>query len=157
MPDRPSTRNPSPELHRAISALQRLADAFLERREQLASDAGLTAYQWRLLEEISTEQFMPSLFARERSRSPAAVSKTLRLLLDRELVSVSVRAADGRQREYKLTRAGRRILARLAASRSRAIDSVWRDLDRRDLIRFAAFGEELGRRLDRYAHEQSGD
>ena len=93
----------------------------MERREQLAVDAGLTVPQWRILEEIATEHFMPSLFARRRSRSAAAVSKLIRVLLDRGLISVAVSAEDGRQRDYTLTARGRRTLERLHANRQAAI------------------------------------
>ena len=79
-------------LHRAISTLQRLAELFLERRQQLAAEAGLTVPQWRLLEEIATQHFMPSMFAKRRAVSSAAVSKLIRGLLERGLVSVKVSA-----------------------------------------------------------------
>ena len=97
-------------LERAISGLQRLADDFAERREQLASEAGLTPGQWRVLEEISTDEFMPSLFARRRAQSPAAVSKTLRQLAEAGLVEASIGRADARRRRYALTARGRRML-----------------------------------------------
>jgi len=38
--------------------------------------------------EISSEHFMPSLFAKQRESSAAAVSKILRQLLGKDLVSV---------------------------------------------------------------------
>ncbi len=138
-------------LHQAISALQRLAEIFLERREQLACEAGLTVPQWRILEEIASEHFMPSMFARQRAVSSAAVSKLIRGLLDRGLVSVKVSAQDGRQRDYALTARGRRTLEALRASRERAIEVVWRDLPARELQRFAEFGEGLADRLEEYA------
>ena len=46
-------------LHAAIEALQRLAELFEARREQLAREADLTMSQWRVLEEIASEDFMP--------------------------------------------------------------------------------------------------
>jgi len=60
-----SEDKPDP-LPAAVAALQRLADVFAERREQLAHSAGLSEAQWRVLEEIASEDFMPSLFARAR-------------------------------------------------------------------------------------------
>ena len=138
-------------LHQAISTLQRLAELFLERRQQLAAEAGLTVSQWRLLEEIATEHFMPSMFARRRVVSSAAVSKLIRGLLERGLVSVKVSAEDGRQREYALTARGKRTLDRVRASRESAIEAVWSDLPARDLQRFAEFGESLADRLEEYA------
>jgi DNA-binding MarR family transcriptional regulator len=95
------------EAHAAIEKLTRLTDLFLERREQLASRAGLTDGQWQVLEEISTERFMPSMFARDRDSSRASVSKVLRQLLDRGLARVAVSPKDGRQRTYALTPAGK--------------------------------------------------
>jgi len=141
------------ELHRAITGLQRLTDLFLERREQLAREAGLTVSQWRVLEEISTEQFMPSLFARRRAQSPAAVSKTLRQLGEKGLLSVSISEGDARKRDYRLSPRGRRALERLRRSRSRAIEVIWGDLGRREMGRFAAFSEELAGRLEAYLSE----
>ena len=140
-------------LDRAIAGLQRLADDFAERREQLAAEAGITPGQWRVLDEISTEAFMPSLFARRRSQSPAAVSKTLRQLAEAGLVKASIGRADARRRRYALTARGRRVLAGLRRSRERAIVAVWGDLPLRDLERFADFSESLGRRLEAYADE----
>jgi DNA-binding MarR family transcriptional regulator len=138
-------------LGRAIAGLQRLADDFAERRDQLSAEAGLTPGQWRVLEEISTEDFMPSLFARRRAQSPAAVSKTLRQLAEAGLVTVSIDEVDARQRRYALTAKGRRVLGSLRRSRQRAIAAVWGDIPLRDLERFADFSESLGRRLEAYA------
>ncbi len=69
-------------IFRAIEAMTALAEIFERRREVLARDAGITIEQWRVLEEISTEHFIPSMFARSRDSSAAAVSKILRQLLD---------------------------------------------------------------------------
>ena len=41
---------------------------------------------------------MPSLFARHRDSSPPAVSRIIRQLLRKRLITVSVSATDGRQR-----------------------------------------------------------
>jgi DNA-binding MarR family transcriptional regulator len=138
-------------LHRAIATLQRLADLFTERREQLAREAALSVPQWRVLEEIATEHFMPSLFARRRSVSAAAVSKLIRGLLDEQLIRVRVSEQDGRQRDYTLTARGKKSLERLRASRERAIGAVWGDLSAQELDQFARFGSELGDRLEDYA------
>jgi DNA-binding MarR family transcriptional regulator len=135
----------------AIGALQRLSELFQQRREQLAREAGLSVQQWRVLEEISGEHFMPSLFARERESSPAAVSKIIRLLLDKGVVAVAVSEADGRHREYALTPAGRRVMGRLRAARQRAIVAVWGGLDHDGLRQFTEFSSRLIRRLEEYA------
>ncbi len=149
------SRSDAPVLHRAIEGLQRLSDLFEQRREQLARDVGLSVPQWRVLEEVSTESFMPSLFARRRACSAGAVSKTLRPLLKRGLIEVSISAADGRQRDYTLTVAGRRLLGRLRASRRRAMGAIWSDLDGRELARFARFSDALCERLESYVCDQA--
>ena len=143
-------------LHMAISTLQRLAELFMERRQQLAAEAGLTVSQWRLLEEIATEHFIPSMFAKRRSVTSAAVSKLVRGLLEGGLLSVRVSTEDGRQREYRLTARGRRTLEGVRASRESAIEAIWRDLPARDLQRFAEFGESLADRLEEYAASLDG-
>src|SRR5262245_14306817 len=98
-------------IHRGIAQLQRLTDLLQQRRQQLAKRAGLSEQQWSVLEEISTEQFIPSLFAKSRESSAAAVSKTLRQLLDKDLVRVSVSESDGRQRQYELSPKGKQTIA----------------------------------------------
>jgi DNA-binding MarR family transcriptional regulator len=143
-------------IHRSIAQLQRLSDLFQQRRQQLARRVGLSEQQWRVLEEISTEQFIPSLFARSREQSAAAVSKVLRLLLDKELVRVSVSATDGRQRQYELSPKGQRLLQRLRHERQRAIETIWSDLPAEQLQRFNHFGAELIERLTRYASAEQG-
>ena len=138
-------------IHRAIAGLQRLTDVFRERRRQLAGEAGLSEAQWRLLEEVADQEFMPSMFARRRDCTPAAVSRTLRQLLDRQLVSVAISEDDARQRVYRLTAEGRAVLRRLRASRERAIAATWAHHSAADLASFADFAEELSGRLEIYA------
>jgi DNA-binding MarR family transcriptional regulator len=94
---------------------------------------------------------MPSLFARRRAQSPAAVSKTLRQLADAGLVAVAIGKEDARRRRYSLTTNGRRVLTRLRNVRGRAISAIWGELPIRDLERFADFSEVLGERLEAYA------
>ena len=142
---------PVPSVHRAISQLQRLSELFGRRRTQLAQRAGLTEQQWHVLEEIATEHFMPSLFARGRQQAPAAVSRVIRQLLAKKLVSVSVAAHDGRQREYVLTAKGKRLLDALRGHRKQAVDAIWMDLDPKALDSFTRFSAELITRLETYA------
>ena len=146
-----TTAAPTPTVHRAIGQLQRLAELFGKRRAQLARGVGLTEQQWRVLEEIATERFMPSMFARDRRSSAAAVSRIVRQLLDKQLVSVSVARDDGRQRRYVLTAKGRRTLATLRTHRSRAIEAVWLQLDPKALEAFTRFSGELIARLEAVA------
>jgi DNA-binding MarR family transcriptional regulator len=147
------TQDPAPEVRRAIASLQRLAELFAERRRALAREAGLSEAQWQVLEEVAGEGFMPSLFARRREVSAAAVSRTLRQLLARDLVRVAIDAEDGRQRRYRLSARGRRTLERLEHSRERAIEAIWRGLPAEDLRGFERFAGELAERLERYLEQ----
>ena len=140
-------------LFAAVEGLGRLTELMERRRQQLAREVGLSPQQWRVLEEIAREDFMPSLFARAQECAPAAVSRTLRQLLDRGLVQVSIARDDARRREYALTARGRRTLEQLRRARERALEAVWADFDRSDLERFASFGGELADRLEAYARD----
>ena len=142
-----------PEIHQAIAALQRLCELFALRRQQLAADAGLTESQWRLLEEIADESFMPSMFARRRACTPAAISRGLRSLLERDWVTAEIASGDARQRRYRLTAQGRRVLDRLRRGRERAIAAVWHDFDARALRGFVSFAGELADHLEAYARQ----
>ena len=104
-----------------------------------------------MLEEISSEHFMPSLFAKQRESSAAAVSKILRQLLGKDLVSVRLGARDGRQRRYELTAKGKRCIEGLRREREAAIRSVWNGFDSGDLDAFTHFGTRLAQRLTHYA------
>ena len=137
-------------IHQAIATLQRLADVFNQRREQIALGAGLSVRQWGILEEIATEHFMPSLFAQHKSVTPAAVSKLVRSLLERDLIRASIAEGDRRHRDYVLTAAGQHLLDHVRTTRQNAIDAVWADLPVSELRRFAQFGDKLGDRLETY-------
>lgn len=138
-------------IHRAIEALQRLSELFLERRRQLAREVGLTEAQWRLLEELADEEFMPSLFAKRRDCTPAAVSRGLKALLERHLATVTIAEGDARQRVYRLTARGRDILARLRSRRAEAIAAIWERFDASELDGFVRFASELGDALERFS------
>ena len=154
MPQAPRASE-TPEALRAIAALQRLAEGFSVRRGQLAAEAGLTEAQWRLLEEVAGEDFMPSMFARRRDCSPAAVSRGLRSLLDAGLVDVSVALGDGRQRVYRLTQPGRKLIGGLRRRRQRAIEGVWRRFDSDELDAFVRFATALSESLESYAERRT--
>jgi DNA-binding MarR family transcriptional regulator len=139
------------DAHAAIECLGRLAALYQERREQLAESVSLTDQQWGVLEEIATEHFMPSLFARRRESSPAAVSKILRQLVDKGLVVATIAKVDARQRNYALTAKGKRTLEQLRESREEAIRDVWLGMDGAGLRAFTDFGTQLIERLARYA------
>ncbi|TPV93555.1 MAG: MarR family transcriptional regulator [Myxococcales bacterium FL481] len=140
-------------VHAAIEALQRLSELFITRRVALAREVGLTEQQWRVLEEISTERFMPSMFARQRQSSAAAVSKTLRQLLDKELVVAAIRPGDGRQRHYTLSPAGERTLRELRRLRQVAVDTIWADLSETSLLRFAHTATQIADAIEAF-HER---
>jgi DNA-binding MarR family transcriptional regulator len=143
-----------PELDHAIAALQRLSELFQTRRRQLAEQVGITESQWRVLEEIADEHFMPSLFARERQRTPAAVSRTLRALADKGLVEASLGSDDARRRIYRLTSRGRNVQRELRARRQIAIAEIWSDFSARDLRAFVRFADSLGDRLEDYTRRE---
>jgi DNA-binding MarR family transcriptional regulator len=140
-----------PEIHSAIQALQRLAELFELRRRQLAAEVGIGETQWRLLEEVAEEDFMPSLFARRRECSAAAISRGLRELRDAGLVEASIGERDGRQRVYRLTRSGRGALRRMRRQRERAVRAVWARFPARDLRAFVRFADQLALSLSEYA------
>jgi len=137
----------------AVEALVRLSELVEERRRQLAREAGLGELQLRVLEGIGRSDFMPSLFARGRRTSPAAVSRALRQLIDGGLVAARICADDARRRAYTLTPAGRRVLARVRKRREQALLAVWEGLPSRELDRFAHFAERLAERLEAHARE----
>src|SRR5262245_36783125 len=143
-----------PEIHQAIAALQRLCELFALRRQQLAADVGLTESQWRLLEEIADEAFMPSMFARRRDCTPAAISPGLRSLLDREWITAAIATGDARHRRYRLPAEGRRVREGLRGGRERAIAAVWEGFDAAALRGFVSFAGELADHLEAYAKQR---
>lgn len=142
-------------IHTAIEKLQQLSEVFQHRRMQLAKQAGLTEQQWRVLEEISTEHFMPSMFAKTRESSAAAVSKIIRQLLDKQLVRVSIHHLDGRQRQYDLTSKGKKILNELRSYRTKAIETIWMDFELSDLINFNRFSMKLIDSIETFAEQEA--
>ena len=141
----------------SIRELQRLADLFAQRREQLARSVGLSVQQWHILEEISDEHFMPSMFARRRESSAAAVSKIIRQLIDKGMIDVAVDGDDGRVRRYSLTVKGRGVMKRLRQNREEAIAAIWGGLCPNRLGEFQTFAAELSDRLEQYSENQSKD
>ncbi len=139
---------------RCVETLGRLAALFEERRRQLAESVGLSVAQWRVLEVIQTEHFMPSLFAQEQERSPAAISKLLRQLTDKGLIVARVSDLDGRHREYAVTQSGRDALHALRQERERAIEKVWLELTSQELVEFEILGSKLATRIAQVASEK---
>ena len=141
------------EIFHAIEQLQQASALFSKRRSQLAAAVGLTEAQWRVMEGIATQHFMPSLFAREQDHTGSAVSKLLRQLLDKKLIRVSISDGDARQRSYELTALGTKTMDKLRALRAQAIEEVWADLPPQELAAFSAFSEKLIARLRAKASE----
>ena len=137
-------------VHDAIEQLRALAEIFERRREALARGAALTVEQWRALEAIASDHFMPSMFARGRHSSPAAVSKILRQLLEADLVTVGVASGDLRQRRYALSARGQRKIAALREARRAAIDAIWMDLPATEVAGFERFARRLIARIETY-------
>jgi DNA-binding MarR family transcriptional regulator len=98
---------------------------------------------------------MPSLFARHRDSSAAAVSKILRQLIDKGLILAAIAKGDARQRRYSLTAKGKRVMDRLRESREDAVKEVWLALDPRGMRQFTEFGVALIAGLERYAEAAS--
>ena len=140
---------------RAIETLQALVEVFEDRRESLARVAALSPGQWQVLEEVAHDDFMPSLFARRRAVSAAAISRTLRQLLDLGLVEVSISPRDARQRLYRLSTKGRRVLDAVHVEREKAVSRVWKALSDTDLRQFERIARGLTERLRRYEDERN--
>lgn len=137
----------------AIDALLRLTDVVERRRAQMARQVGLTDAQWRVLEEVGQEDFLPSLFARDRRLQPAAVSRTLRELAERGWVRPLPVAGDRRKREYVLTVRGGEVLERLRAAREEALVAVWDGLPADELAGFQKLATRLADGLEAYHAE----
>lgn len=150
-----AVKSAPPDAHaealRAIGCLRQLTELFTARREQLAAAVGLTEHQWAVLEQTTSEHFMPSMFARSRQSSAAAVSKTLRQLIDKGLVSAVIDAKDGRQRRYELTPKGRRVMDQLRLNREAAVRDIWMKFEPKRLRAFTEFATELSERLESYS------
>ena len=141
-------------VHDAITNLQHVSELFLKRREQLARAAGITVQEWRVMEEINGENFMPSLFARERESSRAAVSKILRQLQQKGLIAVAISPQDGRHRDYTLTETGATTIRLLREARRRAIEAIWSGFCEDDLARFIDFTTRLTGKLEAYSQNE---
>jgi DNA-binding MarR family transcriptional regulator len=139
---------------RAIEQVQQLAALFTKRRAQMASQVGLTEAQWRLLEGITTEHFMPSMFAQEQDNTRGAVSKIIRQLLQKKLVVASIAPHDGRQRNYDLTAKGRKSMDRLRELREEAIREIWSHLSEDELKSFIWLNDSLIEKIRSYAEKQ---
>jgi DNA-binding MarR family transcriptional regulator len=144
------------DIHGAIEQLGILSELFEERRASLARDVGITVEQWRVLERIATEHFVPSMFARSRDSSQAAVSRILCQLLDDDLIEVAISKRDRRHRNYALTKRGKRVLSSVRDARQSAIEAIWTDFNAAELAGFRHFARRLSDRIEAYARRQSG-
>jgi DNA-binding MarR family transcriptional regulator len=144
-------------IFQAIGQLQHLSSLFGKRRAQLARRVGLTEAQWRVLEGVATEHFMPSMFADGLDNSRAAISNILRQLQEKKLVRASISTNDGRQRKYELTAKGAKTQKALRNLRSRAIRDIWSDLPPDDLAAFHRLCTQLIGRLRDYAEKEEAN
>jgi DNA-binding MarR family transcriptional regulator len=78
------------------------------------------------------------------------VSKIIRQLIDKSLISVLVSKDDGRQRKYTLTGKGKRVMDELRAQREQAIDAIWLQLGRDQVLAFTSIGDDIATRLEGY-------
>ena len=84
----------------------------------------------------------------------AAVSKVIRQLLYKGLITVSISDSDGRQRLYELSAEGKALMRRLRARRKRAIEAIWAPLPKEELHQFEEFSARLIEAHERYAEEE---
>lgn len=99
---------------------------------------------------------MPSMFARSRESSAAAVSKILRHLVDKGLIVARVDLHDARQRRYELTQQGRKTMAALRKNREKAIEAIWVPLSNQELDAFTRFGTRLTESMKNYTEGSAG-
>ncbi|MBN2801802.1 MAG: MarR family transcriptional regulator [Deltaproteobacteria bacterium] len=140
--------------YNAINSLNRLFEIVQKRRAAIAAEVGLTDMQWQVLEEISTEHFMPSLFATKRKSSRAAVSKILKQLTDKGLLDVALNSQDARVREFFLTSDGENIMKKIRASREDAILEIWMNYSEQQLMDFCEFNEDLIGSMESYLSKE---
>ena len=119
--------------------------------DHLFQSAGLSDQQWAVLEEVSSDHFMPSMFAKSRESSAAAVSKILRQLVDKELIVGRVDTTDARQRRYELTAQGKKTMLSLRKNRERAVEAIWMPLPTKELDAFTRFGTRITESMENYA------
>ena len=142
------------EIFEAIERLQHLAALFGKRRGQLAKRAGLTEAQWRVLEGVSDEHFIPSMFADGLDNTRGAVSKILKQLIEKKLITAAISREDGRQRRYRLTARGDRTIESLRKLRRHAIRRIWSGLPLDDLVVFNRLCDSLITNLRSYAVQE---
>ncbi len=140
--------------YEAIELMRLLTAVFLKRRGQLAAKVGLTEQEWILLERMQTEHFMPSMFAKERDSSPAAVSKILRRLMEKKIIEAQLSNKDSRKREYCLTAEGKKVMSSLREMRERAIKNIWMTFDEKTLSTFCDFGSRLIESIELYSQKE---
>ena len=141
-------------VYEAIAMLNRLTSLFQRRRAELAAQVGLTEQQWLVMEQISTRHFIPSLFADERESSRPAVSRIIRQLMDKGVLTATLDPNDGRQRLYALTALGEKKMARLRTLREKVIDRIWMTLDADALGQFSEFSGELVEAIENYSEKE---
>lgn len=117
--------------------LLRAREAVMERFRAMLRDNGLTEQQWRVIRVLAEREPLEvsDLAARSFLRPPS-LSRILKFLADRRLVTRRALNADQRRHAVSLTAAGRRLFERVAP----CSEAIYRDLE-------DAFGEKNLERL----------
>lgn len=112
--------------------LLRAREAVMERFRRMLRDHGLTEQQWRVIRVLAErEPLEVSDLAAHSFLLPPSLSRILKFLLERRLISRRALDADQRRHAVSLTAAGRRLFGRVAPSS----EAIYRDLEQ-------AFGEK---------------
>jgi homoprotocatechuate degradation regulator HpaR len=112
--------------------LLRAREAVMERFRGMLRDNGLTEQQWRVIRVLAErEPLEVTDLAAHSFLLPPSLSRILKFLAERRLVTRRAVNADQRRHAVSLTAAGRRLFLRVAPSS----EAIYRDLER-------AFGEK---------------
>ncbi len=112
--------------------LLRAREAVMERFRGMLRDHGLTEQQWRVIRVLAERETLEVTDLAARSfLLPPSLSRILRFLGERRLVTRRAVNADQRRHAVRLTAAGRRLFQRIAP----ASEAIYRDLEE-------AFGEK---------------
>ncbi|HET6630928.1 MAG TPA: homoprotocatechuate degradation operon regulator HpaR [Woeseiaceae bacterium] len=109
----------------------RAREAVMERFRGMLRDHGLTEQQWRVIRVLAEREPLEVTDLAARSfLLPPSLSRILKFLAERRLVTRRALNADQRRHAVRLTAAGRRLFRRIAP----LSEGIYRDLER-------AFGE----------------
>lgn len=120
-----------------------LAKAFVFLGEKIAAAGGATAQQWAVLHQIGAAGdggLLPSELAAANKTSRANVTKFILRLDQLGYVAISRSRTDGREKRLRLTRTGKRSLARMNAEKQDRLNKllgVFTPGERADLLRLS--------------------